>query len=53
MKTGPRDEAEGRYQLAKMRRSIARGQTKYSAGSREAANTPSSVYANVEVFAEQ
>jgi len=39
MKTRPRDEAEGRYQLAKMRRSIARGQTKYSAGGREKRQT--------------
>ena len=54
IKTHPRDEAVGRYQLAQIRKSITRGQTKYSAGGREKRqNTPSSLYANVEVFAEQ
>jgi hypothetical protein len=31
----PRTEAEGRYRLAKMRQSLTRTQTKYSAGGRE------------------
>jgi len=39
MKTRPRDEAEGRYQLAKMRKSITRSQTKYSVGGREKRQT--------------
>lgn len=39
MKTRPRNEEEGRYQLAQMRKSITRTQTKYSAGGREKRRT--------------
>jgi hypothetical protein len=36
---GPRTEAEGHYRLAKMRQSLTRTQTKYSAGGREKRRT--------------
>ena len=39
MKTRSGTEAEGRYQLAKMRKAITRSQTKYSVGGREKRQT--------------
>ena len=39
VKSQSRSEAEERYKLAKMRGSIARAQTKYSAGGREKRRT--------------